>query len=463
MSFRGRLVAAVSLVTAVTLGGAFAVVSTLVNRDQQQQLDQALHREALEEAREVAALGGHQLAISDRPGPAANDVGPLTKYGAIYDSGGSVQAATPTFAGQPPARSAMGTPGGRCFDLWFRGEHLRGILMPIPSHPGLELLLAAPRTDLDSDAAFLARAMATVWAMALLWASLVASRIIRRLTRRHQTIAEVVRRVASGDRAARITGLSHDAEVAQLEQDINDMIERMSALLESQQRFIAHAAHELRSPLSSLLGELSHALRRPRDAEGYRQAIEEALDSTRRLKQLTEDLLALARLGAAPPDVGETVEAIAIVRAAVRDVETEAKERGVEIVIEGQADSLRGRPRDLERMLRNLIENALRHSVAGSRVHVRLENEEAHALLHVSNDGPGIPPSERERIFEPFYRGPRERAQDLPGAGLGLAISREIARSHGGDILLVAQEPQSGSRFLIRLPTNRLPERRDGV
>lgn len=452
MSFRGRLVAAVSFVTAVTLGGAFAVVSTLVNRDQQQQLDHALHREAMEEAREVAALGGHQLAISDRPGPAANDVGPLTKYGAIYDSAGTVQAATPTFAGQPPARTLLETPKGRCFDLWFRGEHLRGILMPIPSHPGLDLLLAAPRTDLDSDAAFLARAMAMVWIVAILWASLVASWIIRRLTHRHLTIAEVVRRVASGDRAARITGLSRDTEVAQLERDINDMIERISALLESQQRFIAHAAHELRSPLSSLLGELSHALRRPRDAEGYRQAIEEALDSTRRLKLLTEDLLALARLGAASPDVDETVAASDCVRAAARDVEAEARERGVEIAVEGQAGTVRGRPRDLERMLRNLLENAVRHSALESRVQVRLQAEPAHVLLEVSDTGPGIPPSERDRIFEPFYRGPEERAKGLPGAGLGLAISREIARAHGGDLTLVSPEVQSGCRFLIRLP-----------
>lgn len=461
MSFRGRLVAAVSFVTAVTLGGAFAVVSTLVNRDQQQQLDQALRREALEEAREVAALGGHQLAISGRPGPAANDVGPLTKYGAIYDSDGTVQAATPTFSGQPPARTVLGTPKGHCFNLWFRGEHLRGILMPIPSHPGLELLLAAPRTDLDSDAAFLARAMGMVWIVAILWASLVASWIIRRLTHRHQTIAEVVRRVASGDRAARITGLSRDTEVAQLERDINDMIGRISALLESQQRFIAHAAHELRSPLSSLLGELSHALRRPRDAEGYRQAIEEALDSTRRLKLLTEDLLALARLGAVPPDAAETVEALSIAHTAARDAETEARERGVEIRVDGQTGTLQGRPRDLERMLRNLIENAVRHSAPASLVHVQVDEKEADVLLWVADCGPGIPPSERERIFEPFYRGPRERAQGLPGAGLGLAISREIARAHGGDITLVPQEEPSGSKFLIRLPVSLPSQKRD--
>lgn len=451
MSFRGRLVAAVSLVTAITLGGAFGVVSTLVNRDQQQQLDQALRREAVEEAREVAMLGGQQLAISKRPGPAANDVGPLPKYGAIYGSDGAVLAATPTFAGAPPPRATLPEPRDRCFDLWFRGEHLRGIVAAIPSHPGLELLLAASRTDLDSDAAFLSRAMAVVWALALLWASLVASWIIRRLTHSHQTIAEVVRRVASGDRSARITRPSRDVELAQLEQDINHMIERMSALVESHRRFIAHAAHELRSPLSSLLGELSHALRRPRDTEGYRQAIEEALDSTRRLKLLAEDLLVLARLDAGPSEAAQDVDALALARAAARDLESEAHERGVEVVIAGQPVQVPGRPRDLERMLRNLIENALRHSPPGQQVVIRCAEQEGSALLWVSDRGSGIPLAERERIFEPFYRGPEERAHGLPGSGLGLAIGREIARAHGGDITLLPQESQPGSTFVIRL------------
>ena len=99
MSFQRRFVSAVSVMTMATLGGALMAISIAVNASQQRQLDEALRAEATEEAREASALGGDELAISDRPGPAANDVGPLTKYGAIFGPEGRVLAATPTFHG----------------------------------------------------------------------------------------------------------------------------------------------------------------------------------------------------------------------------------------------------------------------------------------------------------------------------------------------------------------------------
>ena len=102
MSLRARYVIAISAITLVTLGGAFAVVSLSVNASQRRQLDLALAQEAREEAAEAAMLGGDELAISDRPGPAANDVGPLTKYGAIYGLAGEVLAQTPSWRGHPP-------------------------------------------------------------------------------------------------------------------------------------------------------------------------------------------------------------------------------------------------------------------------------------------------------------------------------------------------------------------------
>lgn len=118
---------------------------------------------------------------------------------------------TPTFGGAPPPRVALPRQRGRCFDLGLRDESLRGVLLEVPGRAELELFLATPRADLDSDAAFLWRAMVVVWVVAILWAALVATWVVRRLTRNHQTLAEVVRRVASGDRSARVRSLSSDA------------------------------------------------------------------------------------------------------------------------------------------------------------------------------------------------------------------------------------------------------------
>jgi two-component system OmpR family sensor kinase len=454
MSFRRRFVVAVSAMTMVTLGGAFAAVSMAVNRAQERQLDDALRAEAKEEAREASALGGHELAISDRPGPAANDVGPLTKYGAIYAVDGRVLAATPTFHGSPPPLASLRREPGRCFDLWFGGEHLRGMLVPIPGHPETRLLLAAPRTDLDGDEAFLARAMLVVFALAVGWTVLVTSWIVRRLTREHQAIAQVARRVAAGDLSARVATPTADPEIAQLARDVDDMIERLGVLVTSQQRFIAHAAHELRSPLTTLYGELSLALRKERDGASYRRTIEEALDSSRRLKLLAEDLLTLARLGTAADEPDERFGVLARIDAAVEMVRLEASERGVRMEVGGEDASVTGRSRDVERMVRNVLENAILHSPAGGRVEIRTNVGDT-VEIAVSDEGPGVPEAERERIFEPFYRGARERADDARGAGLGLVIAREIARAHGGDVLL--DEAARGARFVLRLPITAVP------
>jgi two-component system heavy metal sensor histidine kinase CusS len=325
-------------------------------------------------------------------------------------------------------------------------------------------LLAAPRFDLDADAAFLTRAMLLVWLVAVGWAMLVTTWIVRRLTRGHESIAEVARRVAKGDLSARIPDRASGPEMAQLAHDVNRMIERLSSLLTSQKEFIAHAAHELRSPLTALYGELSHALRRLRDAESYQHSIEEALDSTRRLKLLAEELLTLARLDATVDAARETVEPSRILQGAVRSVARCAEERGVAIVVEGETSArpIRGRAQDLERLFRNLLENAIRHSPPGGSIKVLLVDEPGGPFITVSDEGSGVKDADRDLIFEPFYRGSATRADDESGVGLGLAIARRIARAHGGDISLAApggalagSGAAPGAQFIVRL-------RRDG-
>src|SRR5262245_31379126 len=149
MRFRTRLIGAVTGVTVVTLGGAFAAISHLVNSDQQRQLDVALRKEAHEEASESTRGGdGARLLISDGPGPFANDIGPLTKYGAIFAPDGQVLSATETFHGHVPPLELLQHAPDECFDFWFHREHLRAVLTPVPKHPGNLLMLAAPRLDL---------------------------------------------------------------------------------------------------------------------------------------------------------------------------------------------------------------------------------------------------------------------------------------------------------------------------
>jgi two-component system heavy metal sensor histidine kinase CusS len=449
MRFRSRLVGAVSGLTVITLGGAFFAVFQLMNKEQERQLDVALRSEARQEAREAARGGdGHTLMISDGPGPYGNDVGPLTKYGAIFAPDGRVLSSTETFHDHVPDLERIRHPPDQCFDLWFHREHLRAVLTEVPRHPGNVLMLAAPRLDLDSDAAFLRRAMAMVFVVAVAWAVLVAMWIVNRLTRGHAAVANVARRVADGDLSARVLPDVSDPEMAQLGTDVNQMIDRLGKLLQAQEEFITHAAHELRSPLTALNGELEHSLRKERDAAGYRQTIEAALEAARALKALADNLLTMARIDASADEPCAVVWLNEVIERARHAVAAEAAHREVTIEVDDDAHSLTGHERDLERLFCNLLENALRHSPPGGRVRVGVNAGEGKRLVvTVADEGEGVRADERERIFEPFYRS--AKSYGTPGYGLGLAIARKIARAHGGELTL--GETAAGAQFVVEL------------
>lgn len=390
MSLRGRFVAASSAIALVTLTGASTAVWLAYNGSQERQLDAALLAEASESTSEPH----------------------VTKYRVVYDAQGRATTWSKNLEIAHPRFQSVRHPLGAPFDLWWNNEHLRAVLVDAPGDARSTLLLAAARTDLDDDAAELARRMAVAVFAAVL-----------------------VSAVAAWWTAGLLT---------------KEITARLAASIEGQQQFIANAAHELRAPVTTLLGELSFALRRERDADAYRDAISEALASTRRLKELTGDLLALARVAAADLE-REPVALADVARGAVRATRASAEERGVVLETDCNGCIVEGHAGDLERLVRNLVENAVRHSPRGGKVRVEARQEGEHASLRVSDEGPGVPPEVRDRIFEPFFRLAADRA-DHTGTGLGLAIGRSIARAHGGDLWLDDSPGERGARFIARLP-----------
>lgn len=271
---------------------------------------------------------------------------------------------------------------------------------------------------------------------AFLWSVVVTSWVVDGLTREHGKIAAAVRRFASGDRSARVGLRSRDPEIGRLARDVDAMMEDLERAIDAERRFAANAAHELRSPLTALSGELELALRRPRGAEEYREAIENAFEAATDLRSLAEDLLDLAKAGARAREPEREVDLSAVVdRAACEDGRTTVS------VTPGLFVS--GRAVELERVVRNLVDNARAH--AKERVTVRAEREGDLAKLVVSDDGDGVPEGLRSRIFEPF-----ERAPGSSGTGLGLAICREITTAHAGTIALLGSDV--GATFVVTLP-----------
>ena len=237
-------------------------------------------------------------------------------------------------------------------------------------------------------------------------------------------------------------------EVAPLASALNALLERLRTSLDSQRAFVADAAHELRSPLTALKLQLE-LLRRAGDG-AEREAAREALgEGIGRASRLVEQLLALAR---AEPDAAfpaERVDLAAVARRAIADTSAFAASRAIELEMTAdEPATVIGDPVALGLLVRNLVDNAVRYSPASSRVEVQVRRDGGGVVVQVDDAGPGIPASERERVFDRFYR--RADAGGS-GSGLGLAIVRSVANAHGATIRL-AQAPLGGLQVQVRFP-----------
>lgn len=444
-----RFVGAATSGMMLTLALAFGAIYFVTSTREEKQLDDALLAEAAEEAREIADARDGRLQISSRPGPAPTDIGPLTKYAALYDAHGRVLDHTATFGAAPPPRDSLNVEIGEPFNLHGRHEHLRAVLVNVPDHEGHQLLLAAPRTDLDSDARRLAISSVIVFVAAMLWMVAILTVAVRRFMRLHRAVARVARRAAEGDLGARVWAARGTPEARRLARDLDEMIARLEILVTAQQRFIALASHEIRSPLTVLRAELSNAIRLGR---GYREAVERSHELAVELSTLTDDLLQLARLGASEIRELEMIELRGVASSVIRALEPFAAERRVTVQLEEGAETwIEGRTLEVQSLLRNLIENAIHHTPEGTTVKVEVHARDGRAQVDVDDAGEGILEEEREIVFEPFLRGRSARVNDRRGTGLGLAIARTIARTHGGDIS-VSDSPLGGARFRVDLP-----------
>lgn len=233
---------------------------------------------------------------------------------------------------------------------------------------------------------------------------------------------------------------------------INGLLTRMRLLLDQQRRFVADAAHELRTPITalSLQAENLNAIELP---EGARSRVAALRQGMHRTKHLLEQLLAIARYEAKPlsgamkkVSLNETAKHVAA------DLLAQAVDCGIDLGFEiVEPVTIRGEPVMLEIMIRNLLDNALRHTPHGGRIDLSVYAESGSAVLHIEDSGPGIAAADLEKIFEPFFRGSSPQGE---GTGLGLSIVKRIAESLGGAIALenVTGHDRSGVRVTVRLP-----------
>ena len=291
----------------------------------------------------------------------------------------------------------------------------------------------------------LSLAVLALGALGGLW---IARRSLAPLSR----LADRSQRITADELHERLPVEGVSLELDQLASAFNDTFARLEASFDQLKRFTADVSHELRTPLTALrtVGEV--ALRGSHDAEGYREVIGSMLEEVDRLTRLTDELLTLARADAGEAKLRkEPVDLGALAREVAGHLSVLAEEKVQRLEVEAAPVAVQGDRTVLRQALVNLAVNAIKYSPERTRVRIEAGRRGEAAFLEVTDEGPGIAPEHRERLFERFYRVDKSRSREMGGTGLGLALVKWAAEAHGGRIELET-EVGRGSTFRILLP-----------
>lgn len=300
--------------------------------------------------------------------------------------------------------------------------------------PKLALAAAQGQSDAALHKLFVDSAIAlALMAVLSLWLGwVIAGRALRPL----RTIADTTRDISASNLHRRLALKGPDDEIKQLGGTIDGLLSRLETSFEAQRQFVANASHELRTPLTLERTLLELALSDPNaNIDSYRHTCEQLLAVGEQQERLIEALLTLSR-SQRGLDSRQPVDLAAVTAAAA----AAADHDGLVVDAALEPAHTTGNPRLVERLVANLVGNAINHNVDGGSVSLATGTRDGHALLTVANTGPKIPAGELERLFQPFQRLDATRTSGADGFGLGLSIVRAIADAHGATIATSAPE-----------------------
>jgi signal transduction histidine kinase len=312
------------------------------------------------------------------------------------------------------------------------------------------VIIAATSTSLlhQLTTEIAARLLFTV-PIALILAGLAVWLIVGRALRPVEHIRRAVTEITSADLSRRVPEPGTPDEIGHLAHTMNDMLERLDDAARQQRRFVADASHELRTPLAAIRTTLDVGLAYP-DRAPWPVIAERAVQQSARLEELINQLLLLAK--ADERQLAGQADEVDLA-AVLRDTVAQLPEHRAEIDLRIAANlTTTGDAANLGRLFRNIIDNALRY--AASRVVVSAAADGEAVKVQIDDDGPGIPAADRARVFDRFVRLDSSRERGTGTTGLGLAIAREIAVAHHGDITLL-ERPGGGTRAVVTLPLRR--------
>jgi signal transduction histidine kinase len=349
----------------------------------------------------------------------------------------------------PEGRGLLDAPLGLATSTAAEAGSIRALSIPIASDGRRvgTLRLAAPLTPVEQAQSSLRRSFVLVGILALVLAVAVGIGLANLIAAPLRRMTRVAAAAEQGDLSVRAGVVAGRGEVGVLAQAFDHMLERLERAFTRQRDFVSDASHELRTPLAVLRAQ-AELLDRETDETRRHEGTTTLLRRLDELDRLVGDMLTLASAEAGRLVEPQTVDLDGFFEDVERDLPLFG-ERDFEVHVVG--GTLEVDPDRLTQVLRNLVRNAVVHTEPGGHIAVTAEPAGDHLVISISDDGPGIPPEQLERIFERFRRVDGSRSRDTGGSGLGLAIARAIVEAHAGTIR-ASSEPGHGATFTIELP-----------
>jgi signal transduction histidine kinase len=444
----GSLRARVTITTLVLFAVVLAAVVAAVTLAYRSKLEGDLHNRLAAAGALVQQAGSAPRTKPLLPGLALEGIAARFSGAPTGSKGGGTgrHVRAPRHTGGP-SRAGVTSPSnsGSTIDTHGSLLTLREVL-----RDGTVVSFSASTASIDHAVTNLLLVELLVAAAALALATVLVIRGTRTALRPLSEVIETATRISHGDSNLRLKPSRTDTELGKLAAAFDQMVDALETAVEearaseaATRRFLADASHELRTPIAALQASVETLLReQPERPERDELEAAVARDSER-LGRLVNDLLGLARLEAHPTRT--QVDLAAIARPVVEEAHLRAPRAKLELDTDDDT-AVSGDPDALERVFRNLMDNALAAIAPDGRIDVQLARRNGYVLARVADDGPGVPETERERIFERFVR----LDPGKPGHGLGLAIARRIAQQHDGD--LTCDDVEAGASFTLRLP-----------
>ncbi len=453
MKLSARLLLLGAVLPVAVLLLAFTIGGVVFDRSLRAQIDRALMTQAAVEA----------VSLFDRKdsphlhldlSPLDSAVREFAPRGAVYGPQGELLMQYPEGAHVPESVGRRSAGDEPVLHTHVHGEHRDRVLVVRVQDPhGVPhtLWLAASLDGHDGTMRIYRRT--TVLTLLVVALALVAIQFgqARQLTRRVGGLADHMRRVGEGELSGSPPEDAGADEIAELRKAIDRTTDELRRAREAQDRLVADAAHELRTPLAAMRANIDVALRRERSSEDLREVLEKSRLEVDRLADLATRLLDLAALRGGPlerrsvdlpsllAEAGDVARGLAEERDLLLDVDVEVGGDALE-PISGHAEALR-------QAVDNLLANAVKFSPSGGTIRLALEVDDERLRIAVEDEGPGVPERDRQSIFEPFHRADLRRG----GKGLGLALVRDVAERHGGEARCESRPDGPGARFVVEL------------